>query len=200
MHAVVDDRDSHDESARTNKSHHALPAVLQLPRRLPQEPSKRKILQLHGIDRAWLTFSAQYWRLLTTFVYFGPLSLDLVFHVFFMQRYSRMLEESSGRSPAHFSWLLACASAVILCIAPMFSMAFLGTALSSVLVYIWSRRNPDTRLSFLGMFVFRAPYLPFVLMAFSIVLHNHIPKDEICGVVVGHGEFLLLWRCDNIRH
>lgn len=70
----------------------------------------------------------------------------------------------------------------------MFSMAFLGTALSSVLVYIWSRRNPDTRLSFLGMFVFRAPYLPFVLMAFSIVLHNHIPKDEICGVVVGHGK------------
>ncbi|EON66525.1 hypothetical protein W97_05770 [Coniosporium apollinis CBS 100218] len=129
---------------------------------------------------------SQYWRLLTTFVYFGPLSLDLIFHVFFMQRYSRMLEESSGRSPAHFSWLLACTSGVILCIAPMFSMAFLGTALSSVLVYIWSRRNPDTRLSFLGMFVFRAPYLPFVLMAFSILLHNHIPKDEICGVVVGH--------------
>ena len=39
------------------------------------------------------------------------------------------------------------------------------------------------------MLVFTAPYLPWVLMAFSLLLHNSIPKDEICGMVVGHGEF-----------
>ena len=66
-------------------------------------------------------------------------------------------------------------------------MPFLGSALSSSLVYIWSRRNPETRLSFLGLLVFTAPYLPWVLMAFSLVLHGSVPKDEICGVVVGHG-------------
>ena len=65
-------------------------------------------------------------------------------------------------------------------------MPFLGSALSSTLVYIWARRNPDTRLSFLGLLVFTAPYLPWVLMAFSLLLHNTIPKDEICGVAVGH--------------
>lgn len=125
---------------------------------------------------------------MTTFFYFGPLSLDLVFHVFFLQRYSRLLEESSGRSPAHFSWLLLYASIFLLCIAPVFSMAFLGSALSSTLVYIWSRKNPDTRLSFLGLVVFRAPYLPWVLLAFSFVLHGVIPKDELCGIVVGHSK------------
>jgi hypothetical protein len=26
-------------------------------------------------------------------------------------------------------------------------------------------------------------------MAFSLVLHSTIPKDEICGVIVGHGAF-----------
>lgn len=26
-------------------------------------------------------------------------------------------------------------------------------------------------------------------MAFSLVLHGHVPKDEICGVIVGHGTF-----------
>ncbi|KIW00779.1 uncharacterized protein PV09_07759 [Verruconis gallopava] len=128
----------------------------------------------------------QYWRLISTFIYFGPLSLDLVFHIFFTQRYSRLLEESSGRSPAKFMYLLTFASLCLLCLAPLFSIAFLGTALSSVLVYIWSRRNPDTQLSFLGLLVFKAPWLPWVLMAFSFAVHGTVPKDEICGVVVGH--------------
>ena len=66
-------------------------------------------------------------------------------------------------------------------------MPFLGSALSSSLVYIWSRRNPETRLSFLGLLVFTAPYLPWVLMGFSLMLHGTVPKDEICGVIVGHG-------------
>ena len=134
-----------------------------------------------------LTF-VQYWRLLTTFLYFGPLSLDLLFHVFFLQRYSRLLEESSGRSPAHFSWLLLYATTLLICLSPLLSIPFLGSALSSSLVYIWSRRNPETRLSFLGLLVFTAPYLPWVLMAFSLVLHGTVPKDEICGVIVGHSK------------
>lgn len=135
-----------------------------------------------------LTMLYQYWRLITTFFYFGPLSLDLLYHIFFLQRYSRLLEESSGRSPAHFSWLLTFASTLLLCIAPMFSMAFLGTALSSTLIYIWSRKNPDTMLSFLGLVVFRAPYLPWVLLMFSLVVHGTVPKDEMCGIVVGHSK------------
>ncbi|KAI9718888.1 MAG: hypothetical protein M1812_003772 [Candelaria pacifica] len=129
---------------------------------------------------------SQYWRLVTTFLYFGPLSLDLLFHVFFLQRYSRLLEESSGRSPAHFTWLILYATSILLALSPLLSMPFLGSALSSSLVYVWSRRNPETRLSFLGLLVFTAPYLPWVLMAFSLVLHGTVPKDEMCGVVVGH--------------
>ncbi|KAK2764905.1 hypothetical protein FQN54_008602 [Arachnomyces sp. PD_36] len=128
---------------------------------------------------------SQYWRLFTTFIYFGPLNLDLLFHVFFLQRYSRLLEESSG-SPADFSWLLMYAMSSLLLLSPFLSLPFLGSALSSSLVYIWSRRNPETRLGFLGLLVFTAPYLPWVLMAFSLVMHGIVPKDEICGVVVGH--------------
>ncbi|KAK9423905.1 putative Der1-like family protein [Seiridium unicorne] len=128
----------------------------------------------------------QYWRLLTTFLYFGPFSLDLLFHVYFLQRYARLLEESSGRSPAHFSWLLVYSMVFLLVLSPFVSMPFLGHPLSSTLVYIWSRRNPDTRLSFLGLLVFTAPYLPWVLMGFSLVMHGTVPKDEIMGVVIGH--------------
>lgn len=76
--------------------------------------------------------------------------------------------------------------ASLICLSPLVSMPFLGHPLSSTFVYIWSRRNPDTRLSFLGLLVFTAPYLPWVLMGFSLVLHGTIPKDEIMGVVIGH--------------
>jgi len=131
----------------------------------------------------------QYWRLATTFFYFGPLSLDLILHVFFLQRYSRLLEESAGRSPAQYSWLLAYATVLLLAMSPLFSLPFLGQGLSSTLVYIWSRRNPDTRLSFLGLMVFRAPYLPWILIAFSFIMHGSVPKDEICGIVVGHSKY-----------
>lgn len=96
-----------------------------------------------------------------------------------------MLEESAT-SVAHFAWLLFYATTTLLTIAPLSSQAFLGTTLSSTLVYIWSRRNPDTRLSFLGLLTFKAPWLPWVLIAFNVVLHGHWPKDELCGIVVGH--------------
>ncbi|KAF2666379.1 ER-associated proteolytic system protein Der1 [Microthyrium microscopicum] len=128
----------------------------------------------------------QYWRLISSYFYFGPLGVDLLFHVFFLQRYARLLEEASGRSPARFSWLLVFCGVSLSCLAPMLHIFFLGTALSSVLVYIWSRRNPDAMLSFLGLLTFRAPWLPWVLMGFSFVMHGIVPKDEICGVIVGH--------------
>jgi len=131
--------------------------------------------------------SQQYWRLLTTFIYFGPLSFNLIFHIFFIQRYARMLEESAV-SPAHFSWMMGYAATTLLCLAPFFHQAFLGTTLSSTLVYIWSRRHPDTMLSFLGMFTFRAPWLPFVMIGLSVVFHGHWPKDELFGIAVGHGK------------
>jgi Derlin-2/3 len=68
-------------------------------------------------------------------------------------------------------------------------MAFLGSALSSTLIYIWSRKNPDTLLSFLGLLVFKAPYLPWVLLCFSLIMHGTVPKDEMCGIVVGHSRY-----------
>jgi Derlin-2/3 len=165
-------------------NHLSLPTLLQLPNCLHTEPGTPTSASLSCT--LTLTYHRQYWRLVTTFFYFGPLSLDLLYHIFFLQRYSRLLEESSGRSPAHFSWLLTFASTLLLCIAPIFSMAFLGSALSSTLIYIWSRKNPDTMLSFLGLVVFKAPYLPWVLLAFSLVMHGTVPKDEMCGIVVGH--------------
>ncbi|KAI8379240.1 Der1-like family-domain-containing protein [Radiomyces spectabilis] len=143
----------------------------------------------------WLNFdsivhSFQWWRLITNFLYFGPISVDFVFHIFFLTRYSRMIEETFFRNkPADYVWLmLFSAIALILCsiIVPATYMPFLGSPLAFTMVYIWARRNTYMRLNFLGLVVFSAPHLPWVLLCFSWLLGEQLPMGDALGIVVGH--------------
>lgn len=59
-----------------------------------------------------------------------------------------------------------------------------------MMVYVWGRRNENVRMSFLGLFPFTAPYLPWVLLFFSILLGNSATIDLI-GIVVGHVYYFL---------
>ena len=54
---------------------------------------------------------------------------------------------------------------------------FLGQAFTIMLVYVWSRRNPNVRMNFFGLLNFQAPFLPWVLMGFSLLLGNSIIVD-----------------------
>lgn len=78
------------------------------------------------------------------------------------------------------SWCLALQLA-----APFVNIHFLGSPLTFMMVYLWGRRNEHVRMSFLGLFPFTAPYLPWVLLSFSILLGNSATTDLI-GIVVGH--------------
>lgn len=57
------------------------------------------------------------------------------------------------------------------------SLVFLGQAFTIMLVYVWSRRNPYVRMNFFGLLNFQAPFLPWVLMGFSLLLGNSIIVD-----------------------
>jgi Derlin-2/3 len=54
-----------------------------------------------------------------------------------------------------------------------------------MMVYVWGRRNEDVKMSFLGFFTFNAPYLPWVMLVFSLLVGNSVTIDLI-GIVVGH--------------
>lgn len=75
-------------------------------------------------------------------------------------------------------------------IAVFVNQLFLGHAFTTMLVYIWSRRNPYFRLNFFGLINFQAPYLPWVLLGFSLLLGNSVVVDLI-GVIVGHIYYFL---------
>mmetsp|Transcript_32911 Transcript_32911/g.84977 ORF Transcript_32911/g.84977 Transcript_32911/m.84977 type:complete len:203 (-) Transcript_32911:25-633(-) len=140
-----------------------------------------------------LVAKGEIWRLVTTFFYFGDFKIDFFFHMFFLARYSRGLEEGNfrGRS-ADYLWMLILGATVMLCIAPFLRLPFLSYCLTFMMIYVWARRNEHNRLLFLGVLDFDAPYLPYVFCAFSYFFGGSVIVDVI-GIVVGHIYYFL---CD----
>ncbi|EEY61542.1 Der1-like family, putative [Phytophthora infestans T30-4] len=136
-------------------------------------------------------FKGQVWRLLTNFMFFGLFSLDFLFHMYFVVRYCRLLEEGSFRGrTADFVYMLLLGAVFMILVAPFVNIHFLGSSLTFMMVYLWGRRNEHVRMSFLGLFPFTAPYLPWVLFSFSILLGNSATTDLI-GIIVGHIYYFL---------
>ncbi|KAL2298611.1 hypothetical protein Nmel_015615 [Mimus melanotis] len=175
----------------------------------------------------------QIWRLITNFLFFGPLGFSFFFNMIFLYRYCRMLEEGSFRGrtadfvfmflfggflmtglgclrPEEDTWqrvlgklslegghvfccknLSSCDKATDCQLFGLFaSLFFLGQAFTIMLVYVWSRRNPYIRMNFFGLLNFQAPFLPWVLMGFSLLLGNSIIID-LLGIAVGHIYYFL---------
>uniref|UniRef100_U5EW22 Derlin n=1 Tax=Corethrella appendiculata TaxID=1370023 RepID=U5EW22_9DIPT len=133
----------------------------------------------------------QLWRLGTTFLFFGTFGFNFLFNMIFTYRYCRMLEEGSfrGRS-ADFVMMFLFGGVLMIILAFFINLLFLGQAFTIMLVYVWSRRNPFVRMNFFGILNFQAPYLPWVLLSFSVLIGNTIFVD-LMGIAVGHIYYFL---------
>lgn len=133
----------------------------------------------------------QVWRLITSFLFFGTFHFNFFFNMVFTYRYCRMLEESSFRGKsADFVVMLVFGGSLIIFLATFINLLFLGQALSLMMVYVWSRRTPFVRMNFFGLITFQAPYLPWVLLCFSVLLGNAVYVDTI-AITVGHMYYFL---------
>ncbi|XP_041348988.1 derlin-2-like [Gigantopelta aegis] len=133
----------------------------------------------------------QFWRLVTNFLYFGPIGFNFFFNMVFAYRYCRMLEEGSFRGrTADFFFMFFFGGALMVIVAVFVNLVFLGSAFTIMLVYVWSRRNPYIRMNFFGLMNFQAPYLPWVLLGFSLLLGNSVIVD-LMGIAVGHIYYFL---------
>ncbi|CAH1179982.1 unnamed protein product [Phaedon cochleariae] len=109
----------------------------------------------------------------------------------FTYRYCRMLEEGSFRNrTADFVLMFVFGAVCMICFAFFVNLLFLGQAFTIMLVYVWSRRNPFVRMNFFGLLNFQAPYLPWILLAFSVLLGNAVYVD-LMGIAVGHIYYFL---------
>ena len=108
-------------------------------------------------------------------------------------QYSRLLEEGDFRGrTANFVLMLLFGIANISLVATYTNTRFLGNALPFMMTYVWGRRNEETRMVFLGFIQFNAPYLPWVMLTFTILLGK---KDgitmDLIGITVGHLYYFL---------
>jgi len=133
----------------------------------------------------------QLWRLMTTFLFYGTFGFNFFFNLIFTYRYCRMLEENSFRGrTADFVTMFIFGSFFMIIAALFVNLLFLGQAFTLMLVYVWARRNPFVRMNFFGLLTFNAPYLPYVLLGFSLLLGNAVSVD-LLGMAVGHTYFYL---------
>jgi len=133
----------------------------------------------------------QVWRIFTTFLFFGTFGFNFLFNMIFTYRYCRMLEEGSFRGKSSDFVMMFIFGAVSMIIFAFFvNLLFLGQAFTIMLVYVWARRNPYIRMNFFGLLTFNAPYLPWVLLGFSLLLGNSVAVD-LLGIAVGHFYYFL---------
>eukprot|EP01117_Protostelium_nocturnum_P000852 TRINITY_DN1111_c0_g1_i1.p1 TRINITY_DN1111_c0_g1~~TRINITY_DN1111_c0_g1_i1.p1 ORF type:complete len:237 (-),score=26.53 TRINITY_DN1111_c0_g1_i1:43-753(-) len=151
-------------------------------------------LQLYlNLPLVWKKFEV--WRLITNFLFFDRIGINFLFHMFFLVRHSRLLEEGSFRGrTADFLFMYIFGGVLLILldtftyVSPLlarFKVMFLAPCLAFMVVYVWGRRNPHLSMSFLGLFNFPAPYLPWVILAFGYLL-GQSPMHDVLGIVVGH--------------
>lgn len=141
-----------------------------------------------GLSVRSIVEKQQYWRLVTTFMYFGPFNINLFIKLFFYLRFAIVLELDAyvSRRRAEFFWLFFVSSLSVLLLSSVIPMQFLSEPLSFVLLYVWCRRNRHVRVNIFGLLVFNAPYLPFLELGISMVRSWAEALPIALGIALGH--------------
>jgi len=151
------------------------------------------------LDFSVIFHKYQIWRLVTNFLFFDYFGINFFFHMYFLVTHSKILEERSFRGrTGDFVFLWIFGAVLLLLIDLVFfytpwlpsSVMFLAPCLAFMVVYIWSRRNENVRMSFLGLFTFNAPYLPWVILGFGVLFGQSLISD-LLGLFVGHIYYFL---------
>jgi Derlin-2/3 len=98
----------------------------------------------------------------------------------------------AGR-PADFVWMVLLGAFALLplpLIAPALGLPFFAGSLVFMLLYLWSRENPNANTSIMGMIKMKAFYLPWGMMALEALMGGSVVPD-LLGVVVGHLYYFL---------
>eukprot|EP01061_Rhynchopus_euleeides_P041888 TRINITY_DN73200_c0_g1_i1.p1 TRINITY_DN73200_c0_g1~~TRINITY_DN73200_c0_g1_i1.p1 ORF type:complete len:213 (+),score=73.59 TRINITY_DN73200_c0_g1_i1:227-865(+) len=141
-----------------------------------------------------LVWKGEVWRLLTSFVYFDTFSVHFFFHMHFLYFYCRRLEEHYyHRRTARFVYMLLFGASFMLVLAAQYDLPFLSHSLVIMVLYVWSRRNPDEHLSIYGLVTISVPYLAYLLVAIEM-LFGSPPLSDLFGLAAGH----VFWYMEDI--
>lgn len=129
------------------------------------------------------------WRIVTAFFYWGPATLDTLVHHFFMLKYCIMMEEAGN--PADFLYLILVGMSLILIGASVAGLSKLSSALSTYIIYVWSKKNPLIIVQYMGLLSLPAYYIPWIMFIFSSIAEKSVPMNDLIGIISGHIYFYL---------
>ena len=134
---------------------------------------------------------SEYWRVLTSLFYKGELSPHMVFDFYVCFRYSYMLETDTFRNkPADFIVFITFGCCNFLIWAYLLGIQNLSSSVSTMFLYLWSRKYPNIMMSFLDVFHFRSCFLPYFILL-MILLSGFDPTLDLLGNITGHIYFFL---------
>uniref|UniRef100_A0A914ZPE4 Derlin n=1 Tax=Parascaris univalens TaxID=6257 RepID=A0A914ZPE4_PARUN len=142
-------------------------------------------------------YKFQIWRPVTALFYY-PLSPQTGFHwllmLYFLYNYSKGTETGvfDGRPADYlfmlvFNWIMCC----IICMAA--GVYFLLEPMVLSVLYIWCQLNKDQIVQFWFGTQFKAMYLPWILVAFNMILRGG-GMNELIGILVGHSYYFLMFK------
>ncbi|CAN0116814.1 unnamed protein product, partial [Phaeothamnion confervicola] len=136
------------------------------------------------------------WRPFTSAIFLGGPSIKFLIQVMLMYQYSLRYEEEpfntgGGGGSADYACMLLFGIAVMDTLSlAFFSLPFLSSPLMYYIIYVWSRKSPDTPVSYWGVVV-QAVYAPWVLLAFNVVTGDSV-FAPLLGIGVGHLFYFLV--------
>ena len=146
-------------------------------------------------DAVMISKKFQVWRLITPFIFSGKFSFNFAMHMMILYENCRRYENNpyntgAGGSTADFIFMILFAMAILLTVAYIFQFLVLSESILYVIMYVWSRREPDAQLNIFG-FRFKAIYLPWVYLMIKLVMGQDLILPFI-GIVVGHLYYFLV--------
>ncbi|KAL1115521.1 hypothetical protein AAG570_007550 [Ranatra chinensis] len=137
----------------------------------------------------------QIWRPFTS-VFYYPLTPSTGFHFlincYFLYSYSLRLETGQfGNYPADYFFLLVFNWMCCVIIGLIAELPLLMDPMVMSVLYIWCQFNKDVIVSFWFGSRFKAMYLPWVLLAFNMIILGG-GVMELIGILVGHLYFFLM--------
>lgn len=138
----------------------------------------------------------QIWRLVTSVLYYPiqQAGFHYLINLYFLYNYSRRLEEGAyAGKPADYLFLLIFNWTCCIILGLVAELPFLMDPMILSVLYVWCQLNKDTIVSFWFGTRFKALYLPWVLLAFNLVLSGG-GVMELFGILIGHLYFFLMFK------
>lgn len=150
---------------------------------------------VNNVDLVFVTSfysKREFWRIITSFVYFGPFDINLLNWLIHISQHSSTVESSFFKTRDYLWYMFLNMTIILLYSNYIETSFFLGPELVVSTTYYWCRKNPNMTLSlFFGLINFKAENYPLSIILFGILRKGFTRKllNEFSGLLAGHFMF-----------